>query len=86
MSRKKSTVIGLDGIRIVINLKTPFSEQMIDKYGMEVEDIDDFLDAFVSTEIHGLALVSQRLPGNKSFFSESIFINGTYRYVRSYKL
>ena len=24
------------------------SEQMIDKYGMEVEDVDDFLDAFVS--------------------------------------
>ena len=33
---------------IGINLKTPFSEQMIDKYGMEVEDVDDFLDAFVS--------------------------------------
>ena len=51
---------------------------MIDKYGMEVEDIDDFLDAFVST--HGIA--SQEI----NLTSESFPINGTYRHVRSYQL
>ena len=53
---------------------------MIDKYGMEVEDIDDFLDAFVS--IHGIGCESQEM----NLTSESFPINGTYRHVRSYQL
>ena len=61
---------------------------MIDKYGMEVEDIDDFLDAFVSNELnfllgtHGISFESQEI----NVISESLPINGTYRHVRSYKL
>ena len=53
---------------------------MIDKYGMEVEDIDDFLDAFVST--HGIGSEFQEII----LTSESVPINGTYRHVRSYQL
>ena len=50
---------------------------MIDKYGMEVEDVDDFLDAFVSTrtlakiplEFHGPGLVQ----GNENMFRKYFY-------------
>ena len=68
-------------------LNRAFSEQMIDKYGMEVEDIDDFLDAFVSTtslvpDAHEIGSESQEI----NLTLESFLINGAYRHVRSYKL
>ena len=55
---------------------------------MEVEDIDDFLDAFVSTELNFLSRDPRISLGFQeiNLTSESISINGTYRHVRSYQL
>ena len=44
----KSTLLAGSLLALASAWKPLSSEQMIDKYGMEVEDVDDFLDAFVS--------------------------------------